>query len=196
LRILRRRYTVTGIMAPDQRASYEVFLGNPHGRGPVLVVRTVGTRRYAYSLPARGLLTYPEAAAALQKTRMTVYLWVKKGVLRRTKKDGRWWIPVSEIKRYLTAHPHLPGEEKNPVPTPRNPGGKIIGYGPIAFEMTDAVTGKAVEVYTDDGVIEGLPNGDIEVWRPGGAVKWKRRKPPIRVKGTKLLDPVEPEGGE
>jgi len=187
-------------MTTKGRATYEVFLPNPRGAGPLTVIRTVGAgrsaRRYEYLLPARGVLTFPEAAALLGKTRVTLYNWTsaKPPKIKRRKVGGRWVIPVSEVKRILADAGRGETASSAEQVAPRH-GGVVFGHNPRLL-TTDPKTGKLVELVSEDAVMEGTPDGRVVVWSPSGPVRWRTRKPPTRVKGARLLGAVGRKGGE
>lgn len=186
-----------GIMTTARRAQYEVYLPNPPGQGPVTVVRTIGSRRYEYTLPARGLLSFPEAAAALGVTRVTLYRWTKgpRPRIRERVRGGRRWIPVSEIKRFVLHSRRTPAGRNSTEVAPKTPGGKVIGYGGVAVRVV-LDDGKEAELYWPDGVVEARRDGSLQVWSASGRQP-RPRKPPTGVRRTRLLQPVEHrKGGE
>jgi predicted DNA-binding transcriptional regulator AlpA len=187
-------------MTTKGRATYEVYLPNPRGVGPVTVIRTVGrgrsAQRFEYKLSARGVLTFPEAAALLGKTRVTLYNWTRANPpkIKTRKVGGRWVIPVSEVKRVLGESRKDRAEPSAGRVAPKY-GGEVFGSNPRVI-TTDPKTGKSVELVCDDAVLEGTPDGAVAIWSPSGPLRWRQRKPPTRVKGAKFLGAMGREGGE
>jgi len=187
-------------MTTEGRATYEVYLSRLRGLGPLTVVRTVGSgrsvRRFVYLLPARGVLTFPEAAALLGKTRITIYNWTsaKPPKIRKRKVGGRWVIPVSEVKRILRER-RKAGAAPSGEQIPPRYGGILMGSNPM-LTLFDPKTREPLELVFQDAVIEATPDGDVSIWSPSGPVRWLLRKSPTPVKGTKLLGAVGRGGGE
>lgn len=181
----------------DRRATYEVYMSNPPG-GPMQVVRTVGGRRMSYTIPVRGLLTIPEAAAVLRKTRVTLYRWMvaKPPKIKVTRtKEGRQLIPASEIRRILEAERNSQRRGPSVFPEPAEPGDVIIGTNPV-LGMPDPLTrGIAEVVFPPDTIVEGKRGGTIVIRRSSGRpLTWRIRRPPKAVGNFAALEIVDSSG--